>query len=144
MDYSIQIIQRDQVPSNIYLCGEEDSDKDFKYIHLFEFNNGFKFVIGSNNRIYSINEIIENIEFDFRITTEYNNSPDELQEYYRDEFDIFYKYKICKKIWNHYNNNKQLIQEIIDYYKEEYDNNDSLYEQEIDEGIESDNELAVF
>jgi hypothetical protein len=132
MDYTIKIITRCQVPSDIYLCGENDNT-DFRYIHLFEFNNGFKIVYGSYNCIYNVTDIIEDIENDFRITTEYNKDPGELQEYYKDEFDIHYKYKICEKIWNHYNNNKQLIQDIIDYYKDSEDE-DSI----IDEGIDSD------
>ena len=39
--------------------------------------------------------IIEDIELEFRITTEYNNSPADLQEYYEDEYNMHYKYKIC-------------------------------------------------
>ena len=80
-------------------------------------NSYFKLVIGSNNKINTIEEIIETLETDYNITTEYNKDPDELQEYYKDEFDIFYKYRTCEKIWNYYNNNKQLIKDIIDYYK---------------------------
>ena len=143
MDYQIQLITRSQIPSDIFLCGENDKT-DFKFIHLFEFSNSFKIVYGSNNKIYSADEIIEDIENDFRITTEYNNSPEELQEYYKDEFDIYYKYSICLKIWNYYNNNKQLIQEVIDYYKSdslsEYENDT----EEEDEGIVSDDDLVVF
>ena len=138
MDYEISIITRNQIPSEIFLCGEDDKD-DFKYIHLFEFNNGFNFVIGSNNRIYDVEEIIETLETDFNVTTEYNKDPDELQEYYKDEFDIFYKYRTCEKIWNYYNNNKQLIKDIIDYYKyeevEETDTNEEIINHD-DEGID--------
>ena len=128
MDYQIKLITRSQVPSDIYLCGEND-ENDFRYIHLFEFNNGFKIVYGSHSRIYHVKDIIEDIELEFRITTEYNNSPADLQEYYEDEYDMHYKYKICEKIWNHYNNNKELIKNIIDYYIDE----ENLI---IDEGIE--------
>ena len=145
MDYQIQLITRDQIPSNIYLCGEND-EPDFRYIHLFEFNNGFKIVYGSYNRIYHVKDIIEDIELEFRITTEYNNSPADLQEYYQDEFDMNYKYKNCEKIWNHYNNNKQLIQDIIDYYnnlqlESEYEAESiSEYESNEDEGIDTGDE----
>jgi hypothetical protein len=142
MDYQIQLITRSQIPADIFLCGENDKS-DFKFIHLFEFSNGFKIVYGSNNKIYSAEEIIEDIENDFKITTEYNNSPEELQEYYKDEFDIYYKYSICLKIWNYYNTNKQLIQEVIDYYKShslsEYENDT----EEEDEGIETGDELVI-
>jgi hypothetical protein len=134
MDYEISIINRNQIPSDIYLCGE-NNEKDFKYIHFFEFTNGLKYVIGSNNRIYTAEEIIENLEFDFNITTEYNKDPDELQEHYNDEFDIFYKYQICEKIWNYYNNNKELIKQIIDYYKVEEDEEIIETNYNYDEGI---------
>ncbi len=128
MNYQIKIIDRSQVPSDIYLCGENNT-KDFRHIHLFEFNNGFKYVIGSYNRINYIEEIIEYIEFDFRVVTEYNNSPDELQQYYKNEFDLFYTYKICEKIWNHYYNNKLLIQEIINYYTRNTEEDEGICEE---------------
>jgi hypothetical protein len=136
MNYEINIITRKQVPSDIYLCGENDK-QDFRYIHLFEFENGLKYVIGSYNYINTVEEIIENLEFDFRTANEYNNNPDELQEYYKNEFDIYYKYSICNKIWNYYNNNKQLIKEVIEYYKTDDENTDDTeYEFETDEEIE--------
>ena len=137
MDYEISIINRNQIPSDIFLCGEND-ETDFKYIHLFEFTNGLKYVIGSNNRIYTAEEIIEHVEFDFNITTEYNKDPDELQEYYNNEFDIYYKYRTCEKIWNYYNNNKELIKQIIDYYKVEEDEEEIIEtDYNDDEGIET-------
>ena len=138
MDYEISIITRNQVPSEFFLCGEDDKE-DFKYIHLFEFNNGFNYVIGSYNKINTIEEVIEILENDFNITTEYNKDPDELQEYYKNEFDIYCKYRVCEKIWNYYNINKELIKDIIDYYK--VDNIDASYTNEEtmnhdDEGID--------
>ena len=137
MDYEISIINRNQIPSDIFLCGENDKE-DFKYIHLFEFTNGLKYVIGSNNRIYTAEEIIEHVEFDFNITTEYTKDPDELQEYYNNEFDIYYKYRTCEKIWNYYNNNKELIKQIIDYYKVEEDEEEIIEtDYNDDEGIET-------
>ena len=141
MDYEISIITRNQIPSEIFLYDEYDKDDkdDFKYIHLFEFNNGINFGIGSNYRIYDVEEIIETLETDYNITTEYNKDPDELQEYYKDEFDIFYKYRTCEKIWNYYYNNKQLIKDIINYYKyeevEESDINEEIINHD-DEGID--------
>ncbi len=143
MDYQINLITRSQIPPHIYLCGEDD-DPDFKYIHQFEFNNGLVYIIGSNSLIKSVDEIIENLEFDFRTANEYNNDAGELQEYYKDEFDIYYKYSVCLKIWSYYNINKQLIQEVIDYYTNS--DNDSLSDYEYsneDEGIYSD-ELVEF
>ncbi len=143
MDYQINLITRSQIPPHIYLCGEDD-DPDFKYIHQFEFNNGLVYIIGSNSLIKSVDEIIENLEFDFRTANEYNNDAGELQEYYKNEFDIYYKYSVCLKIWSYYNINKQLIQEVIDYYTNS--DNDSLSDYEYsneDEGIYSD-ELVEF
>ena len=144
MDYQINLITRSQIPPHIYLCGEDDNP-DFKYIHQFEFNNGLVYIIGSNHQIKYVNEIIENLEFDFRVANEYNNDAGELQEYYKDEFDIFYKYSTCLKIWNYYNINKQLIKEVIDYYNNLHSDTDSLsdYESNEDEGIYSD-ELVEF
>ncbi len=151
MDYQINLITRSQIPSNMFLCGEDEDE--WKFIHKFEFNNGLIYIIGSSYRIYSVDEIIENLEFDFRTANEYNNNAEELQEYYKDEFDMYYKYSICQKIWNYYNNNKQLIQEVIDYYKSESEaepesGNDieliSEYDSNDDEGFESNDELVEF
>jgi hypothetical protein len=136
MDYIISIINRNQIPSDMYLCGEND-EKDFEYIHLFEFTNGLKYVIGSNNRFYTAEEIIGFVEIDFQIANEYNNNPAELQEYYYNEFITFYKYQICEKIWNYYNNNKELIKQMIDYYKDEEEEEEEIIEVDCsDEGID--------
>jgi hypothetical protein len=146
MDYQINLITRSEVPPHIFLCGENDKP-DFRYIHKFEFNNGLVYIIGSYYRIYSVDDIIENIESDFRTANEYNNNAEELQEYYKDEFDMHYKYSICLKIWNYYNNNKQLIKEVIDYYSnlqldsEQDTNSDN---ESYDEGFESSDELVSF
>lgn len=122
MDYKISIITRDQVPTDFFLCGDDGIRAEFKYIYLFEFSNGLKYVIGSYNQI-TIDEAIEDMEQDYNIAVEYTNNPDELQEYYMDELGIDYIMPICRKIWNYHNNNKELIKQVIDYYKpEELDN----------------------
>jgi hypothetical protein len=118
MDYDLNIITRDMIPSDIFLC-ERSNKKDWEMIHFYEFENGLKYVIGSNFPIRSAEELIENIECDMRIILDCCNNPAELQEYYKDEFDMFYKYKDCEKIWNYYNKNKTLLKELIDSYKTE-------------------------
>ena len=61
-----------------------------------------------------------------------------MQEYYNNEFDIYYKYRTCEKIWNYYNNNKELIKQIIDYYKVEEDEEEIIEtDYNDDEGIET-------
>ncbi len=137
MDYELDIITRKQIPSNIFLCGEND-EKDFDYIHKYQFNNGLTYIIGSNNYIESPKDFIENMEFEMKTVLEENNNPDELQQYYKDNFDIFYYYRDCEKIWNYYKNNEHLIKQIIEFYKDT-DNEDNNIETDTDEeGYSSD------
>jgi hypothetical protein len=148
MEYELNIITRDQIPNNIYLC-QNTKDKDWYMIHLVEFYNGLKCVQGSYYP-QQAKDIIENIkdEMDYIINT---NSPDELQEYFYDNFNNFINYKNCVKIWNYYHNNKNLIEEVygsyfneenelISDYHLEYDSqSDSLsvhnYDSDVDEGF---------
>lgn len=124
MDYDLNIISRNQIPNNIYLC-ERSEDKEWDLIHLCEFENGLKCILGANFP-QQIDDIIESLknEMEYIINID---TPDELQEYYKDEFDMFYKYKDCIKIWNYYHNNQHLINQVINSY-----NN-----IEVDEGIET-------
>lgn len=68
------------------------------------------------------------------------NDPDELQLYYKDEFDILYKYSICQKIWNYYNNNKELIKQVIDYYKVEDSDDEESDKEVLETDYSSDND----
>ena len=113
MDYYLNIISRDQIPANMYLC-ERSDNKEWELIHLFEFDNGLKCILGANfpQQVEDIIETIKN-EMDYIINI---NSPDELQEYYYNEFESFYKYKDCVKIWNYYHSNKYLIREVVQSY----------------------------
>jgi hypothetical protein len=116
MDYDLNIISRNKIPSDIYLC-ERSKDKEWELIHLFEFDNGLKCILGANftQQVEDIIECIKN-EFEYIINID---SPDELQEYYQNEFESFYKYKDCVKIWNYYHSNQNLIREVINSYNYE-------------------------
>ncbi len=113
MNYNLNIISRDQIPDNMYLC-EQTNDKEWELIHLFEFDNGLKCILGANfpQQVEDIIETLEN-EIDYIIDID---NPDELQEYYYNEFESFYKYKDCVKIWNYYHSNQNLIREVINSY----------------------------
>jgi hypothetical protein len=97
MDYKFDIIMRDQVPLNIYLCGKND-ENDWKKINYFKFENGLECVIGSN-RYLSAKEAINSIKSQLDYIIDINN-PDELQEYFFDNFDnyITYEYGVVKKV----------------------------------------------
>ncbi len=130
MNYDLNIITRSQIPSHIYLC-DNTYNNDWAMIHRFDFENGLMYIIGSHNPINSPTDIIENMEYDIRTVLNCTN-PDELQEYYEDEFGMHYKYKDCVKIWNYYHDNQHLINQVINSY-----NNTN---QEVDEGIETEDD----
>ena len=113
MDYNLNIISRNQIPADLYLC-ERSKNKEWELIHLFEFENGLKCILGANFT-QQVDDIIESIknEMDYIINID---TPDELQEYYYNEFESFYKYKDCVKIWNYYHSNQNLIREVINSY----------------------------
>ncbi len=138
MDYELEIISRNQIPSDIFLCGEND-EKDFEFIHQYKCSNGLTVIIGSNFLINSPSEIVENIELDLE-TLNTINSPEELQEYYKDNYDIFYHYRDCVKIFKYYKNNEQLIKQVIDYYKENDNINNSYQDEESENESDTDEE----
>ena len=76
MDYNLNIISRNQIPSDIYLC-ERSKNKEWELIHLFEFENGLKCILGANFT-QQVDDIIESIknEMDYIINID---TPDELQ-----------------------------------------------------------------
>ncbi len=138
MEYELEIILRNQIPSDSFLCGEND-EKDFEFIHQYKFSNGLTVIIGSNFLINSPSEIVENIELDLE-TINTINSPEELQEYYKDNYDIFYHYRDCVKIFKYYKNNELLIKQIIDYYKENDNINNSYQDEESENELDTDEE----
>ncbi len=132
MEYELNIITRGQIPDDIYLC-DNTKDNDWCMIHLVEFNNGLKCVQGSYypQQAKSIIQSIKD-EMDYIINI---SSPDELQEYFYDNFDNFTNYKNCVKIWNYYHKNKYLIEEVYESFY-----NDLI--SEIDSDLISDSELS--
>ncbi len=111
MECDLQVITRDQIPSDIYLSATGD-EKDWRFIHLGKFKNGLLCIYGSGYPEHP-KTLIETTkdEMDYVIKTE---NPDILQQYYYDNFSDFKSYKDCIKIWDYYHNNKKLIDEV--YY----------------------------
>lgn len=85
---------------------------------MYNFTNGLKFIIGTNNSDTSIKDVVEAMDFTIDIVLKYSISAYELQLYYQDYLDIFYSYKECTKIFDYYTNNEHLIREVIEYYTE--------------------------
>ncbi len=108
---SIYLIEREFIPEDYYLC-KPDNKSDWTHIHQFIFENGFEYYIGSNYLIRDINDIIEDLESDYKTVKETNN-PSELQSYYMENYEVFTKYEICEKIWKYYKENGNLIEEIL-------------------------------
>ena len=79
MNYTINIITREQIPSNIYLC--DGFKNDWEMIHSFEFENGLQYIIGSNHPISSVELIIEDMSHDLECVLNTNDAS-ELQDYY--------------------------------------------------------------
>jgi hypothetical protein len=137
MDYNLNIINRSQVPTNLYL--KEAPYKDWNMIHLFEFNNGLKYVIGSDYSLGSPKHIVDDMEHELDYVLE-NNSPNELQDYYYEYFQEFKSLDDCVKIWNYYNTYYNLIKEVINFYKEKsvYDSESDIVSDAISSDIEID------
>ncbi len=105
MNYELNIITRDMIPNNIYLC--DNGKDDWNKINYFEFDNGLKCVIGAG-RYLSGKDAIESIYDEMDYVLE-NNNPEELQKYFYDNFDNFISYSDCVKIYNYYYENEGLI-----------------------------------
>lgn len=134
MNYELNIITRDMIPSNIYLCGKND-EKDWTKINYFEFDNGLECVIGAN-RYLSGKDAIESMKDELDYVLE-NNSPEELQQYFYDNFENFIPYSDCVKIFNYFYENKELIKEAYyTYFDKEESDNDEDMEEEIDDIID--------
>ena len=116
---SIFLIDREYLPSDYYLC-KPDNKPDWEHIHQFIFENGLEYYIGSNYLIRDINDVIEDLESDYKTVKETKN-PSELQSYYMENYEIFTKYENCQKIWKYYTENSILIEEIL-FEKSNIDN----------------------
>jgi hypothetical protein len=138
MDYNLSIINRSQVPANLYL--KEGPNKEWDMIHFFEFNNGLKYVIGSEYSLGSPKHIVDNMEHELDYVLE-NNTPDELQDYYYEYFQEFKSLDDCVKIFNYYSCYYNLIKEVINFYKEKSEHNSECNsESDIELYIESSDE----
>ncbi len=116
MEYQINIITRSQIPSNIYLCSDnEDINKDWKIIHSFEFKNGLQYIIGSNHPISYPELIMEEMAHNLECCLNTSDAA-ELQTFYYNNFNNFIKYKDCCKIWDYFQNNQHLIIEVINSF----------------------------
>ena len=115
MNYETEIITREQIPSNVYF---HDKNENYKYIHMYKFINGLTFVIGSNNYLVYIGEIITAMNNTIDIVLKHSISAYELQLHYQDYLGVFCSYKDCTKIFDYYNDNEYLIRQIIEYYTE--------------------------
>lgn len=111
IDYDVNIITRDMVPTNIYLT-KSFKDTDWAMIHRFTFDNSLEFYIGANFPITSIEEAIEHLRFDYEHFSNFE-SPEQIQEYFFDEYVQYIKYNDCMKIYDYFHINEKMIKNII-------------------------------
>lgn len=115
INYSAKNINRKDIPEDIYVC-EFTENKDWKYIIQYKFDNGLNYIIGANTFTNSINDILKSLKMEYETIIDME-SPEELQVYYFDEFDIFYRYRIIEKIFNYYIINRDKIEDILLSYR---------------------------
>ena len=141
MNYDFDIITRDQIPSNIYLCNK-NHENEWNKINYFEFNNGFKCIVGANNYL-SGQDAIQSIKDEMKYVLE-NNNPEELQHYFYENFESFISYTDCVKIYNYYSDNEDLINEVYYTYfdKEDSETEDSDIEDDDTEDDETTDETT--
>lgn len=108
MDYTIKIVDIDQVPNDFYI----DTPN---LIHFIEFTNGLKYYNSLSFNTVKSYYCVEELNLYYDIPNNITNA-EKLHEYYNNELNIHIKYSNCEKMWNYYNNNKILIQEVRDYY----------------------------
>jgi hypothetical protein len=125
MNYETEIITQEQIPSNVYF---HDKNENYKYIHMYKFTNGLTFVIGSNNYLVYIGEIVNAMNNTINIVLKHSISAYELQLHYQDYLGVFCSYKDCIKIFDYYNDNEHLIRQIIKYYTEYYYEVEEVYD----------------
>lgn len=124
MEANIIIINRNQIPNNIYLCG--GINDEWYMIHLCDFENGLQCILGAGS-YQGAESIIESTKDEMDYVLENTNNPDELQNYYYENYQDFKLYKDCVKIFDYYTNNQHLIREAYNTYFEQ-DNIEEGYE----------------
>jgi hypothetical protein len=139
MNADISIINRNNIPNDIYLCGSEYDE--WNIIHLCTFDNGLQCILGANN-YQSADSIIESSkdEMDYVLL---NNNPEELQNYFYENFQDFKTYTDCVKIFNYYTINQYLIREAYYTFFEQEESDEDLIDEEViinelEEGYSSD------
>jgi hypothetical protein len=135
MEANTYIIDRNQIPEYIYFCGGDD---EWSIIYLCEFENGLQCILGSGNH-QTTKRIIESTKDEMDYVLANTNSPEELQNYYYENFQDFKKYSDCVKIFNYYINNQHLIDEAFYSYFDQNNVND----EEVDNQEELDDEIIV-
>jgi hypothetical protein len=136
MDATLYIIERNQIPEDIYLCGE--GDDEWSMIYLCEFENGLQCILGAGN-YQTVESIIESTKDEMDDVLANTNSPEELQNYYYEQFQDFKQYSDCVKIFNYYINNQHLINQAYYLYFEHEDSDEEvdIITNNIEEGYSS-------
>jgi len=117
---SYYFVDRKNIPDNIYMCypfNYNKTKKDWRYIQLFEFNNGLNFYIGCFIPLQELYDAVKTLSGEFYIISQFS-SPEEYQQYYHNHYEWYISLDDCYKIWDYYNTNKDLIIEVIKEYKE--------------------------
>jgi hypothetical protein len=117
------LIDRKNIPEDFYLSypfNYNKTKKDWKYIQLFEFDNGLKYYIGCFMPLQQIYEAVKMLCDEFYIINQFENH-EEYQQYYHSHYEWYISLDDCYKLFNYYNTNRELIVEVINYYKELFD-----------------------
>lgn len=106
-------IERHQIPNNLYLTKKVD-DSEWNHIYLVEFSNGLKYVYGSDYE-ETFDDILENLD---EIMDHVNNSNNQhrFKKHYYDMLGSVRSIENCNNIWNYFNANKNLIEQVFDHY----------------------------
>jgi hypothetical protein len=116
-------VDRKNILDNFYLSYPSNYNKtkqDWRYIQLFEFDNGLKYYIGCFTPIQQICEAVKILSGEFYIISEFN-SPEEYQQYYHNHYEWYISLDDCYKLYDYYNTNREMIVDIINEYKELFD-----------------------
>ncbi len=144
MEYKQEIITHKQVPFNMYVCDE--SIEEPTHIYKYEFSNGLVYYVSTDKQNLTPKDLIESIEFNMDTVLKYNDSAYELQIYYSDYLGLSYDYKECYKIFTYYTDNKERLEEMIESYREELEQEvetESEYEQDSDYFVEEESDYFV-
>ena len=111
------LLRFDKTIPKCYISDELYIPTDYKYLNLFNFENGLQFVVGSNRGDFDdFNDFNECLELDHKTFSKVS-SASELQEYYYNEYDIFNKYEEIEKKFNYHKKWSKEIKEILEEYK---------------------------